>query len=162
MRKLPHTVELIGHTTTREKPIGTEFIVLTSFIYFGSTAVRMFAHEGSPWFALPDLCSALGLDDIVASAELLADYERTAAMLLPANAQQEVVTAVNLSALLTLLSNSPDRRVAQSLKWLVMTRIVPTLNLLAAPIVLPSQIDEDLMSTTDIADWLGVAPQALG
>jgi hypothetical protein len=136
--------------------------VQISFIYCDSTNIRMFAQDGTPWFALPDLCGVLGIDDIKSTVKLLAEYECVAAMLPMSAGQREIVAAVNLSGFCTVVRHSRCRETAQSLKRLVMTKVAPSARLLDEPILLAPQPEEQLTSTSELADTLGLAPQTLG
>jgi hypothetical protein len=136
--------------------------VQISFIYCDSTAIRMFAHHGTPWLVLRDLCEALEIDDIASTANLLADYERMAATLPTSSWQREIVATVNLSGFCTVVRHSRCRETAQSLHRLVMTKVAPTARLLDEPILLAPQPEENLTSTSELADTLGLAPQTIG
>jgi hypothetical protein len=136
--------------------------VQISFIYCDSTTIRMFAHHGTPWFCLSDLCDALEINDIASTANLLAEHERMAATLPASSGQREIVATVNLSGFCTVVRHSRCREIAQSLKRLVMTKVAPTARLLDEPILLAPQPEEHLTSTSELADTLGLAPQTLG
>jgi prophage antirepressor-like protein len=58
----------------------------------------MFAQDGTPWFALPDLCGVLGIDDIKSTVKLLAEYECVAAMLPMSAGQRELCSFIETRA----------------------------------------------------------------
>ncbi len=139
-------------------------------IPFDYTLLRTFAHDGARWFVLPDLCRAIG----VAAQEVatrLEDYECAAVELRAASGPQEVVLAVNVAGLHTVLSHGRKRSRARAFKrwlWTRSLRLLPPYGETNLPrsryeiVTLPPRADEGLTSTTEIADAIGYAPTTLG
>jgi hypothetical protein len=162
MNELSRAFEIVEHHTTRGIFLRDDFRVHINYIYFESTAIRMFARDGAPWFALPDACEALGLGDSEDIMDLVTDDERMAAVLPSPGGYREVLAVVSLSGLYGLLDASPLPASAAALWQLVTTQLLPTLALLDQTILLPPRADERFTSTSDLATAIGMTPVGLG
>ncbi len=136
----------------------------------GGTIVRTFERDGARWFVLPDLCPPLGIAAREAAVHL-EDYECTAVALRAAKGEREIVLAVNVPGLHTVLSRGRGQPRARAFKrWMVMDALpmMPSGAEAVLPrspdeiVLLPPEPGEGLTSTTEIADAIGHAPNTLG
>src|SRR3954447_19258968 len=140
-----------------------------NYITFKHGALRTFLHDGARRFVLPDVCGGLGIDTQEVATRLAA-HECTAVVLRNATDRHEVVLAVTVSSLPMVLAHGRKRSRKKAFKrW---TEMQALLTLLAGDhavlprsddeiVLLPPGAEDDLFSTTQVADRIGYDPGTL-